>query len=90
MQTPEMDVAALATLARIAVDKQEADRLKEQMPRILEYVGQLQAVPAELVAVVPTAAVLRPDVIETSATRDKILERAPERQGDFWSVKPVL
>jgi aspartyl/glutamyl-tRNA(Asn/Gln) amidotransferase C subunit len=89
---PAIDVAALARLARIEITPAAAARLAEQLPRILDYVGQLQAIPTEAVAVVHQPIPLREDVVAPTAKeeRDEILQQAPDHQADFWKVKSVF
>ena len=90
MIQPETDVIALARLARVEITDDAAKRLAEQLPRIIGYVGQLQAIPTEAVANEHPSVPQRTDEAHPSDTRDAILAAAPDREGDFWKVKAVL
>ena len=92
MPRPDIDVPALARLSRIDVSPDMATRLGEQLPRIIDYVGQLQDVTAEVVPVVPEAMPLREDAVTMASkdVRQQILAQAPDRQDDFWKVKAVF
>jgi aspartyl/glutamyl-tRNA(Asn/Gln) amidotransferase C subunit len=92
MDHPGIDVAALARLARIEGTPDMTGRLTEQLPRIIEYVGQLHTVTVETVPVMPTGSLLRTDAVESASDeqRRRILDQAPDRQDDFWKVKAVL
>ena len=88
------DVEHVAALARLGLTDDEIDRMQGQLNRILEAIGQLQAVDTSSVG--PTAQVIelenvmREDVARPSMARDAALANAPLREGDHLRVPVVL
>jgi aspartyl-tRNA(Asn)/glutamyl-tRNA(Gln) amidotransferase subunit C len=88
------DVEHVARLARLGLTDDEIDRMEEQLNRILEAVGQLQAVDTSKVG--PTAQVIalenvmRDDVVRDGLDREAALANAPLREGDHVRVPVVL
>ncbi len=88
------DVEHVARLARLGLTDDEIDRMQGQLNRILEAIGQLQAVDTSSVG--PTAQVIalenvmRPDEARTGLSRDAALANAPLREGDHVRVPVVL
>lgn len=84
-------VSGLGELARIELRDEEKTDLVEQLPKILDYVGHLQAVSTDAPPdgrAVPNAP--RADDVRPSDHRQAILGQAPDRLEDFWRVPPVL
>lgn len=90
MPTPKISIEALAQLARFDFTPAEAKRYAEQLPKVVDYVSQLQAVTTEVVPAVALFRPMRPDQVVPSPAREQILAAAPEREGDFWKVKAVF
>ena len=88
------DVEHVAALARLGLTDQEIDLMQDQLNRILEAVGQLQAVDTSSVG--PTAQVIalenvmRDDVARPSITREAALGNAPQREGPMLRVPVIL
>jgi aspartyl-tRNA(Asn)/glutamyl-tRNA(Gln) amidotransferase subunit C len=88
------DVEHVARLARLGLTDDEIDLMEEQLNRILEAVGQLQAVDTSTVG--PTAQVIalenvmRDDVVRDGLDREAALANAPLREGDHVRVPVVL
>jgi aspartyl-tRNA(Asn)/glutamyl-tRNA(Gln) amidotransferase subunit C len=94
------EVEHVAKLARIEITEQEKEQFTNELSKVLEYVDKLQEVDTENVK--PTyhpAAPKGHDVLENSVRedtvipcndREKILDRAPAREGDFVKVKSVF
>ena len=88
------DVEHVAALARLGLTDQEIDLMQGQLNRILEAVGQLQAVDTSSVG--PTAQVIalenvmRDDVARPSMDREAALAEAPKREGSLLRVPVVL
>lgn len=84
------DVLHVARLAELAVREGELDRLVEQMNRIVEYVAQLDQVPADHIAEPflpgPAAVELRPDVPAPVPLARPPAEFAPEFRDGFFLV----
>ena len=88
------DVEHVAALARLGLTDQEIDLMQGQLNRILEAVGQLQAVDTSSVG--PTAQVIalenvmREDVARPSMSREAALGNAPRREGPMLRVPVIL
>ena len=88
------DVEHVAALARLGLTDDEIDLMQGQLNRILEAVGQLQAVDTSSVG--PTAQVIalenvmRDDVARPSMTREAALCNAPQREGPMLRVPVIL
>ena len=88
------DVEHVAFLARLGLTKEELDRLEGQLNHILEQYTKLAELDTE--AIPPTAQtielenILREDVATPSLSSEDVLRNAPERQGDFIVVPPIL
>jgi aspartyl-tRNA(Asn)/glutamyl-tRNA(Gln) amidotransferase subunit C len=88
------DVEHVAALARLGLTDQEIDLMQGQLNRILEAVGQLQAVDTSSVG--PTAQVIalenvmRDDVARPSMPREAALGNAPQREGPMLRVPVIL
>ncbi len=90
MQITDVQVRELGRLARVELTDREVDALVEQLPKIVDYVSQLQAIDAPRIVGDDTAASLRDDEVQPSLVRDQILGQAPERNDDFWKVDAVF
>lgn len=96
MQINQKDVAYVARLARLALTDEEKDRYASQLAAILGYIDQLNALNTDAVPatshVVPLVNAWRPDEARASSeeTRERILNNAPDRDGDFFRVKKVI
>jgi aspartyl-tRNA(Asn)/glutamyl-tRNA(Gln) amidotransferase subunit C len=88
------DVEHVAALARLGLTDEEVDLMQGQLNRILEAVGQLQAVDTSSVG--PTAQVIalenvmRDDVARPSMAREAALANAPLREGPMLRVPVIL
>ena len=88
------EVAHLARLARLALTDAELDSFAAQLDAILGYVGQIQSV--DVSGVEPTdnplesVNVMRPDVVEPSLPRDRVLAEAPEAIDGRFAVPRIL
>jgi aspartyl-tRNA(Asn)/glutamyl-tRNA(Gln) amidotransferase subunit C len=88
------DVEHVAALARLGLSEDEIDLMQGQLNRILEAVGQLQAVDTSSVG--PTAQVIalenvmRDDVARPSMGREAALGNAPQREGPMLRVPVIL
>ena len=84
------DVLHVARLAELAVREGELDRLVDQMNRIVDYVAQLDQVPADRMAEPflpgPAAAALREDVPNPVPLARSPAEIAPEFRDGFFLV----
>jgi aspartyl-tRNA(Asn)/glutamyl-tRNA(Gln) amidotransferase subunit C len=88
------DVEHVAALARLGLTEEEIDLMQGQLNRILEAIGQLQAVDTSSVG--PTAQVIalenvmRDDVARPGMLREAALGNAPQREGPMLRVPVIL
>jgi aspartyl-tRNA(Asn)/glutamyl-tRNA(Gln) amidotransferase subunit C len=88
------DVRKVAELARLELPESQIATYTTQLERILDYVGHLQQV--DTTGVSPTTRavevvnVTRPDTVETTDSREELLNLAPQREGEFYRVPKIL
>ena len=94
MASPDIDVAYVAKLARIALTPDEIERFGVQLGSLLEQVATPAQLPVDDVAgtaqVVPSTNVVRDDVPRPSLDREVVLALAPERQGAYFRVPRII
>jgi aspartyl-tRNA(Asn)/glutamyl-tRNA(Gln) amidotransferase subunit C len=94
MKLSREEVKRLALLARLGLDEDEVERLREQLSNILDNFEILQQV--DTTDVPPTAHsialenVLREDEAGPSLPADQVLANAPNREEGFFKVRAVL
>ncbi len=91
--TPE-DVKHISTLAYIKLSDEESEKMRVQLTDIL---GQFQALAAvDTEGIEPTGhttdanTVMRKDEPHPPLDREMVLQNAPDRDGEFVRVRPVL
>ena len=92
---PQVDIRALATLARLELSDAEVEKMQHEIPGILAFVEQIQSVvpPAGGRGVSPEHRnITRSDAIthESGIHTETLLSAAPVREGNYVSVKQVL
>lgn len=85
----------LATLARIKLSEDDKKSLVKEFDSILGYVDQLKKAPVSMDAEGRVGAVknvTRPDESSTTSAedRERLLDEAPDREGDFVAVKKII
>lgn len=94
MKLSREEIRHLATLVRLGISDDEADRFGEQLSDILEAFEVLQQV--DTTDVPPTAhsialeSVMREDVPAPSLPGEEVLANAPNREDDYFRVRAVL
>ena len=87
------EVKKLATLARIDISFDEAERLTKEIDSILEYVREVQAVSSDEAFEKPILKnIMREDVITSTKgefTTD-FLNLAPQKEKNYFKVKKIL
>ena len=90
----EIDIEHVARLARIGLSPEELERFRDQLGVILEHAERVTEVAAEDVPPtahpLPTSNVFRADEPRDGLGRDEALANAPEREGDFFKVPPIV
>lgn len=84
----------MARLARLTVTADEVEHLGAQLGAILEYVHRLDEVDTAEVQpmahAVEVTNVFRPDDLRPSLSRDEALANAPQTDGRYFLVPPIL
>ena len=90
-------VQHLATLARIGLNEQELETLREQLAHILEQFEVLSELDAAGLTpagraeeLIHGSGVMREDVAADSLEPAEVLQNAPRLEGEFFRVKVVL
>jgi aspartyl-tRNA(Asn)/glutamyl-tRNA(Gln) amidotransferase subunit C len=87
-------VEHVAFLARLGLSEEEKDRYQQQLSAILDHMRALNELDTSDIPptaqVIPLRNVMREDEPGLSMSRDAVLANAPEREGDFFRVPPVL
>ena len=91
--SPEQ-VRHIANLARIAMSKEELERLVPEINNILGWVEQLDEVNTDgvepLTAVIDQKLRLREDKVTDGDCRDEVLANAPDAEHGFFAVPKVI
>ena len=88
------DVERVAKLARLALSGEEVERFRGDLEAILDYEGQIQSTDTQGVSddLNPdrTENVFREDAVRPSLTQDEALSNAPDTDGQYFRVPPML
>jgi aspartyl-tRNA(Asn)/glutamyl-tRNA(Gln) amidotransferase subunit C len=88
------DVEHVAFLARLGLSEAEKALFQDQLSAILEHMRELNEVDTSGIAptaqVIPLKNVMRDDEVRPSLPPDAVLANAPDRDGEFFRVPPVL
>ena len=85
------DIRGLAKLARLKLTGKEEESLQKDISGILDYVGQVSAIPSAVAEERLVRNVMREDVPSVVlGKREVLLSAFPEREGDFNSVRKII
>ncbi len=88
------DIRKVAALSRLTISEAEADRLKQQLGEILQYVHRLDEVDTSgvqpMAHAVEVTNVFRADEPRESLSREQALANAPQTDGRYFLVPPIL
>jgi aspartyl-tRNA(Asn)/glutamyl-tRNA(Gln) amidotransferase subunit C len=90
----KINIDQVAQLARLRLKPEEREKLSKDLEAILAYVDQLRELNTE--GVEPTSHamalenVFRKDAVKPGEVRDRVLEFAPKREGNFFKVPKVI
>ncbi len=92
MSAPKLNVSDVATLARLALTKEETDKFTAQLGQILGHMEALSKIPTENVPEVhpPEHPVLRKDVSSPSLSVEIALSNAPAQANDLIVVPKIV
>ena len=87
-------VAHMAKLAKLELDEATQERFARQFSAILGHMDALHAVDTQgveaLFQPVQHSAATRPDLVEASLDREKLLAGAPEQDGQYFVVPRIV
>ncbi len=90
----EKDVDYVAGLARLRLDEEARARLVREMDAILGYMDKLNELNTEgvepMMHALEMTNVFRDDVVGESMPRDLALETAPQHDGAYFIVPPIM
>ena len=94
MNKPQINIEAVAKLARLSFGDDEKAALYDEMRAIIGFadkLGELDTADVPITAhVVPLSNVLREDIPEGSFERDALLSNAPTKADGFITVSRVV
>ena len=92
MATPKLNVSDVATLARLALTKEEAEKFTAQLGQVLGHMEALAKIPTDNVPEVhpPDHPVLRKDVPSPSLSAEAALSNAPAQANDLIVVPKIV
>ena len=84
----------VAALARIRLQKEEAETFTSQLSKILSYFDSLKKINTESIEptshAIPLQNVFRDDAPKQSLTQEEVLALVPKTQGSFVKVQRVI
>ena len=87
-------VKRIASLARIAITDEDAERLAPELNNILGWIEQLGEVDTTgvepMTAVIPNQLRLRADVVDDGGIRELLMTNAPQAEHGFFTVPKVI
>jgi len=90
----EIDIARVASLARIALTDEELAAYAKQLENILEHAERVQALPTDGVEPtshpLPMVNAFRPDEAKGSLDHDAALAGAPDTEDGYFRVPKIL
>lgn len=88
------EVEHIAFLARLGLSEEEKAIFREQLSAILDHMRTINELDTSDIPptaqVIPLRNVMRTDEARGSMPRQSVLANAPDREGDFLRVPPVL
>ena len=88
------EVKRIAELARLEIGGDRIERMARELSAVLDYAAALKRLDlagCEPSALAPAEAPLREDALDTRRlTPEVALAAAPEREGDFFLVPPIV
>ena len=94
MKVDKATVQHLAKLAKLKFNDQEADQLKMDMQKIVDFIDKLDEIDTtgveEMEYINDYGNVLRADDIEGHVSKEEALKNGPEIDSDFFKVPKVL
>ena len=84
----------LSRLAKLKFDEKSAEKMKEQLEKIIGFVDKLSEIDTEgvepLIYLSKEVNVLRTDEIKHEVSQENALKNAPQKDSDYFKVPTVL
>ncbi len=94
MEVNDSLVLRIAELAKLEFNAEELVEIKQDLKRMIDFVGQLDEVDTTgvepLIFMSPEKNVWREDVAETVITHEEAMLNAPKRDSDYFKVPKVI
>ncbi len=94
MESPQIDVAYIARLAKLNLTTEETERFSADLNQVLEYVAQLEQWDTSDIAPMyhplPVYDAVRPDCPEASLSNDAAIANAPAAEEGQFRVPKVV
>ncbi len=95
MSESQTSAQKIAALARIELNDDEAAKVQVEFEKILKYIHQIDQVEIPegtepFYGATESTNAVRTDDVVASFEREKILENAPDSDGEFYRVPPVF
>jgi|688.fasta_scaffold00058_95 aspartyl-tRNA(Asn)/glutamyl-tRNA(Gln) amidotransferase subunit C len=91
--TPE-DIRRVASLSKLELAPDQQELVSKKLLSVLDFVAQLSQVDTtgvqEMAHPFEVHSVIRPDSLQPSLSRQEALQNAPQSDGEFFLVPPVL
>jgi aspartyl-tRNA(Asn)/glutamyl-tRNA(Gln) amidotransferase subunit C len=91
--TPE-DIRKVAALSKLELAPDQQEQVSKKLLSVLDFVAQLSQVDTtgvqEMAHPVEVHSVIRADTLRPSLPRHEALQNAPQSDGEFFLVPPVL
>jgi aspartyl-tRNA(Asn)/glutamyl-tRNA(Gln) amidotransferase subunit C len=89
------EIQKLASLARIELKEEEAEKLRSEIDAILDYVGQVKSVAGEEKKDIKLGElhnVVREDEnpTESNTYKKELIAEFPQKEGDYLKVRKIL
>ena len=94
MELSREDVLHIAKLAKMSLEDEEIDQMRDKLSDILKNFEILQTIDTE--SVEPTSQpnelfnATKPDIVVPSLSHEDIMANAPHRDGDFFKIHAVM
>lgn len=88
------EVKHIARLARLQLSEEEVEKFAEQLSHILDHAARIRELDLEglepLTHAIDRRNVFRQDRVTKGIAREEALSQAPEREGDFFKIPPIV
>lgn len=88
------DVRHVAKLARLELTEEEVEKFASQLSQILDHAQKIQELDLEglepLAHAVDRKNVFRKDEVKEGLSQEEALSNAPEREGNFFKIPPIV